>query len=61
MINQVHQADCIDFMKTMTPESVDLVVTDPPYTIEYSSYRTKSGLIAGDNTKKWIKPFFEEL
>lgn len=61
MINQVHQADCIDFMKTMSPESVDLVVTDPPYTIEYSSYRTKSGLITGDNTKKWIKPFFEEL
>jgi site-specific DNA-methyltransferase (adenine-specific) len=61
MINQIYQQDCIDYMKTLPDDFIDLTVTDPPYTIEYSSYRTKSKLIEGDNTKKWIEPFFKEL
>ena len=26
--------DCIEYMKTMPDESVDLIVTDPPYEIQ---------------------------
>ena len=37
MTNQIHNLDCIDFMKTLPNESIDLTITDPPYTINYSS------------------------
>ena len=37
MIN-LYNCDCIDFMKSMQSESVDLIVTDPPYKID--SYGT---------------------
>jgi len=31
IINQVHCADCLEFMKEIPDKSVDLVLTDPPY------------------------------
>ena len=31
IINKVHCADCLEFMKQMPDECVDLVITDPPY------------------------------
>jgi len=33
----VHHMDCLDFFKQLGPESVDHVVTDPPYGIEMSN------------------------
>mgnify|MGYP000844664258 FL=1 len=61
MINQIHHGDCIDFMKSLPDQCIDLTITDPPYTINYSSYRTKSKMIPNDDNKNWIKPFFKEL
>lgn len=34
-------ADCMDVMSKMEDESVDLVVTDPPYLMDYVSHRRK--------------------
>ena len=31
MINKVHCADCLEFMKQIPDKSIDLVLTDPPY------------------------------
>lgn len=31
IINKVHNADCLEFMKLMPDKCVDLVLTDPPY------------------------------
>ena len=31
MINKVHCADCLEFMKMIPDNSIDLVVTSPPY------------------------------
>ena len=31
IVNKVHQADCLEFMKQMPDKCVDLVLTDPPY------------------------------
>jgi len=31
MINKVHCADCLEFMKQIPDKSIDLIVTDPPY------------------------------
>jgi DNA modification methylase len=32
-INKIYQGDCLDVLKTLPDESVDLVFTDPPYNI----------------------------
>jgi DNA modification methylase len=45
MINQIHNQDCIEFMKTLPNEFIDLTVTDPPYLINYSSFRTNSKVL----------------
>ena len=41
IINKVHCADCLGFMKTLPDNSVDLVITDPPYnqSYEYDNYK----------------------
>jgi len=36
-INKIHNMDCIEGMKQMDDNSVDAVVTDPPYGINYQS------------------------
>ena len=33
MINKIHNADCLEFMRSLPDSCVDLVVTDPPYEI----------------------------
>ena len=35
LINKVHNADCIEFMKSMPENSVDSIVCDPPYGLEF--------------------------
>jgi len=61
MTNQIYFGDCIEFMKTLNNESIDLTVTDPPYLINYSSFRTNSKVIKNDDNNKWVEPFFKEL
>jgi DNA modification methylase len=37
----LHNVDCLEFMRTMLDKSVDAVITDPPYGIDYqSAWRT---------------------
>ena len=36
-INQIIQGDCLEFMKTLPDNCIDLVLTDPPYGIKISS------------------------
>lgn len=31
----IHHGDCLDVMARMDPESVDAIVTDPPYGLEF--------------------------
>ena len=47
------QGDCLEIMRQMEPESVDAVITDPPYGIDFQSCRRKDkekrlGKIAND-------------
>jgi site-specific DNA-methyltransferase (adenine-specific) len=51
-INQIYNLDCIAGMKLMDAESVDLIVTDPPYGIRYGKNeglykRPKEGILEG--------------
>lgn len=46
-VNRIIQGDCLEVMLDMPDESVDLVVTDPPYGINYQSHeRTQSPMFA---------------
>lgn len=38
-INEVHEGDCLTLMERIEDASVDLVVTDPPYLMNYQSRR----------------------
>ena len=53
-INKILQGDCVEVMKTMPDNSVDAVVTDPPYGLEFMGKnwdKFKAGKnIAGGNT-----------
>ena len=45
--NQIVQGDCVQILKALPSASVDLVVTDPPYLV---NYRDRSGqTIKNDN------------
>ena len=51
---ELHNCDCLDFMRTMPDKSVDAVITDPPYGISYQSARrtdkaSRFNIINGDN------------
>ncbi len=55
-INKIYQGDCLDLMKQLEDNSVDLVITDPPYNIgkdfDNDSLPPKEYLIW---CEKWIK------
>lgn len=57
----IEKGDCIDIMKTLPDNIVDLVITDPPYGINYSSFRTNSTPIKNDSNLEWVNDFFEIL
>lgn len=38
-INKVHQLDCEEAIKSIPDNSIDLVITDPPYLMDYQSNR----------------------
>jgi site-specific DNA-methyltransferase (adenine-specific) len=42
-VDRIYCGDCLDLMKEMPDKSVDLVLTDPPYGIEYQSNWCKDG------------------
>ena len=50
--------DAIEVMKTLPPESVDLIVTDPPYNLNKDYGNTKDNLEFADYLKfsrNWLK------
>lgn len=57
MTRTVLIGDCLDVLKTLRRESVDLVVTDPPYNIGIDYGRGKKADLRGDYwewCRKWI-------
>jgi len=35
--NQIYHQDCVEGMKQVAPESVDLIITDPPFAIDFKA------------------------
>jgi DNA modification methylase len=60
---QIFCADCISLMSRMSPNSVDLIVTDPPYGMKWQSNhrQVKFDLIANDTSDFEIAPFMNEM
>jgi len=50
---KLYQADCIDFMKQMKAESVDMIFADPPYCLSNGGFTCKSGKAASVNKGRW--------
>ncbi|MDE8654206.1 DNA methyltransferase [Novosphingobium album (ex Liu et al. 2023)] len=52
-------SDCIKVMRTMPGNSVDFVLTDPPYV---TRYRDRTGRqVLNDDNAAWIEPAFAEI
>ena len=58
-VNQVIHGDCVDVLKSFPAESVDLIITDPPYLV---NYKPRDGRrCENDNNADWLWPAFQEL
>jgi DNA modification methylase len=56
--NQIVRGDCIEVMRQMPANSVDFVLTDPPYLV---NYRDRDGrTIQNDANADWLKPAMAE-
>lgn len=53
------QGDCVRELRQLSAESIDFILTDPPYLV---NYRDRSGrTVANDDNADWIQPAFAEL
>lgn len=57
--SRIFNGNCIDVLKAWKTQSVDLVVTDPPYLVNYKDRAGRT--IAGDRTSEWLRPAFKEI
>lgn len=62
MIN-LQQGDCLELMKDIPNESIDMILTDPPYGMAFQSgHRTnRYEKIIGDQNLDWLDDFVEEI
>ena len=52
---KIYHGDCIELMKRIPAESVDMIMTDPPYGINYNSNRTdREDYLANDKFEDWL-------
>jgi site-specific DNA-methyltransferase (adenine-specific) len=57
--NEIKNGDCLDVLPTFPSQSVDFVLTDPPYLVHY---RDRDGrTVANDDKASWLIPAFSEI
>ncbi len=57
--NTVLHGDCVALMAQLPEASVDLVLTDPPYLVNYRDRTGRS--IANDRESTWVSPAFAQI
>jgi len=57
--NRIIHGDCLHELRKLPNDSVDLVLTDPPYAVRYEDRSGRS--LANDDNTRWIYPAFAEL
>lgn len=64
-INQFHCGDCFELLREMPAECVDLVLTDPPYGIDYQSNRRvareKLPKFENDADLGWVESWVDQI
>jgi site-specific DNA-methyltransferase (adenine-specific) len=65
-INQIHNIDCLEGLKQIPDNSVDFILTDPPYNINLNPQRDITDKIQNDNFIDiefiaWFVPIVKEL
>jgi len=58
-INHIYQGDCLEIIKGLPKESIDLIIVDPPYGINYKDWDKIDNFF--DFTEKWVKECFRVL
>jgi len=53
-INAILNGDCIEVMQQMLANSVDIILTDPPYLVNYCDRDGRT--IHNDSNSDWLKP-----
>ena len=65
-LNKIYNEDCLEGMKRIHDNSIDLIVTDPPYLISYKTGRRKdkthrfNETILNDDNEQLIKSYIKE-
>lgn len=58
-INSVMHGDCVPLMRRMESESIDFILTDPPY---ITRYRSRDGrTVINDDNARWLRPAFTQM
>ena len=57
-VNRILNGNCIDLMSQLPRGSMDFILTDPPYLVNYRDRSHRS--ILNDNNASWLKPSFAE-
>jgi hypothetical protein len=57
-INAIHNGNCIEVMREMPAQSVDFILSDPPYLVNYRDRTGRS--IQNDADASWLKPAMKE-
>jgi DNA modification methylase len=53
------QGDCLSILPTLPAQSVDFILTDPPYITRYKSRDGRT--VPNDDNDRWLKPAFAEM
>ena len=56
-MNKNIHGDCLEVMKDIPDGSIDAIITDPPYGINYQTIRTKSRKLINDDNLLWVEDF----
>ena len=58
----LYNQDCLDLLPNITEESIDLIVTDPPYGVNFKNefYNDNADFVKTES-KKWLKELFRVL
>ena len=57
--NAIIHGDCVTGMRNLAPASVDFVLTDPPYLVDYQSRDGRK--VANDRNDEWLRPAFSQI
>ena len=57
--NTILHADCLQVLPALAAESVDFILTDPPYITRYKSRDGRT--VPNDDNASWLKPAFAQM